>query len=227
MVDFAAKLWSDKTWEGLKTLRGTPDALAALLRERRATLAKIANDPYASDLAKRELRAKAEVAYRDQLESLRASASRAKREVERAISDALHVKREPQEELAYETRAARTWARYKGLLDADAVDVLALVEREKDSLDGLHVLAEELPDYLATRNTPPALWDAIKGQLAAYERPLLSDTARLARDQQDEVADGWPRVETAMAYADAELETGDRWTVLPAWQGGGATVDAS
>ncbi len=226
MLDFDAQLFAGQISKDLSTLRSTPAAVAALLKERRAALIDLERDDRLSASYKAELRVQMLNDYKDRLDSLRYQATEARRALEAKGRDALTPMRTPEESLAYETRALRMWERYKGLLDAKAIDPLTLLERESGNLEALRVLREELPDYMAAHNQAPEFTQAVTAILDQRERPLLSDKERLARDVQAEVADGWTRLATGLDYAQDELETNSPWTVLPAWEGKGATVSA-
>jgi Sec-independent protein translocase protein TatA len=212
--------WQLDYFGPMSRLREHSKALAEALKKHRRALREITEDKMRSDLAKNQARTAARAALGATLNQLEASAKEDKRTLERQIADALKVQRTPEESLAYETRAARAWARYKGLLDAGEMDADALVDREKENSETLEVLREELPDYLRTRKVQPGLIDHTMRTLDGHATPLLPETQRVARRAQAELADGWPTVEAATAYAREEHQTGQPWNTLPGWEKG-------
>lgn len=218
MIDYAGS-FADKTRSDLQTLRGHVDGLATILLQRRERLAAIRTDRMLSAEAKERLIAQAEQQARGAWEALKVKADTAKAGIEKAIAVALKVERTPEEEVAYELRGSRLWARYKELLTSGTMDVLDLVQREAENLDSLEVLREELPDFLTARNKQPGEIQAVLDRIDALARPLLPDKQRTARDVQDEMSRGWPLLELSHGYALHELETGENWDVLPAWEG--------
>ena len=219
MVTYIWQLESDAR-EPLARLRGHSKALAEAVRKYRARMQAIDADTMGSELWKTQEREKAKATLAAVLDAHAAQARVDKQALERLIAEANKVERGPEESLAYETRAARLWARYKGLLDADQLSADELVDREKENSEALEVLREELPDYLRTRKVHPDLIENTMQTLDSHATPLLPETQRWARKLQAELAQGYRNVETATAYAREEHQTGNQWNVLPDWEKG-------
>jgi hypothetical protein len=203
----------------MPTLRETPSKVGKVLQTRRVMLAQVDADRRLSEEGKQEQRATVKERAIAELDQAEGFAGDAKGVMERAIAEALKVDRTPEEQLAYETRATRLWARFRPLLEGPhpALDPLELVQRESDNLDSLRVLKEELPDFMVAHGQPDQLRAAVLKVLEEAETALLPPEAQLARKLQAEIADGWPRLMMAVNYARAEVAGDTPWTVLPSW----------
>ena len=179
-------------------------------------MAQVDADRRLSEEGKQEQRATVKERAIAELDQAEGFAGDAKGVMERAIAEALKVDRTPEEQLAYETRATRLWARFRPLLEGPhpALDPLELVQRESDNLDSLQVLKEELPDFMAAHGQSDQLRATVPRCLRRPRRRYCRPR-QLARKLQAEIADGWPRLTMAVNYARAEVVGDTPWTVLP------------
>lgn len=78
---------------------------------------------------------------------------------------------------------SRLWRRYERRLEAGESPVsLAQALVAEGNQQGLHVLAEELPDHLRATGATPELFKAELEALRSVEQPLLSDAEAQHRD---------------------------------------------
>jgi len=123
----------------------------------------------------------------------------------------------PTESLARETAAARAWARWRPLLESGRLAPEALIERERENLDGLQTLAQELPDFMLGRGDRQDLIDVLRQQIRDHETALLPPARRLARALLAEIDTGMANIQGARKWANYELTADADVRVLPGW----------
>lgn len=200
-------------------LRTLPQTVATLLQERRRALAAIAANDRVSDKVKEETRAAAEAIARAELADARQRADAARAAFARDLAAVRRPPMDPARAVLVELEHQRTWAQFKGVLDA-GTPWTTLVQEAGQSGDGtaLAVLGAELPAYLRAQADPAAA--TVRAVIDTAARPLLPPGQAAAADLAAELERGYTNVTTAIRYAEYELSGGALATVLPGWAAG-------